>query len=154
MEQNDKVGAENLINQLLSIEPGHVEALAALGRLCADRGEWECAKHYCKQALESNPLQIEAHYILAQVYEHEEDLDAALTEYRRVVFLDRQFVPGMIGMANIWRRMGRYEDARRSYRNALKQLSTCTPLTPVPGAEGATASELAAFVARQLQQLT
>lgn len=124
-----------------------------MGRMCADRGEWECAKRYCNKVLEVNPLQIEAHYILAQVYEHEDDLDAALTEYRRVVFLDRQFVLGMIGMANIWRRIGRADDARRSYRNVLKQLSTFTPLTPVPGAEGATASELVAFVARQLQKL-
>lgn len=153
LSQNDKATAEKLIDQLLLVEPDHPEALAAMGRMCADRGEWECAKRYCNKVLEVNPLQIEAHYILAQVYEHEDDLDAALTEYRRVVFLDRQFVLGMIGMANIWRRMGRADDARRSYRNVLKQLSTFTPLTPVPGAEGATASELVAFVARQLQKL-
>jgi chemotaxis protein methyltransferase CheR len=153
LAQGNKTGAEQLLNTLLLIQPDHVEALTTLGRLYADRGEWACAQYHCENAIEYNPLHTEAHYILAQLYEHEGQYDAALTEYRRVVFLERNHIMGMLGMANVWRQIGRAEDARRSYRNVLKQLGNLPPLAEVPNAEGATASELAAFVTRQIQLL-
>lgn len=153
MIQGNKAAAEQFLNEILAAEPDHVDARVFLGRICADRGAWECAHQHCEIALQREPLSIEAHYLLAQVYEQEEHYEDALNEYRRVVFLDRRFILGMIGMANIWRQMGHSEDARRVYRNALKQLATMSPSTPVPGADGATASELTSFVTRQLQKL-
>ncbi len=151
--QGDKATSEQLLQDLLNIQPDHVEGRTMLGRICADRGEWGCAQYHCESALKIDPLSIEAHYTLAQIYEHESQFDEALNEYRRVVYLDRRFVPGMLGMANVWRQMGRIEEARRNYRNALKQLANLSPSTPVPGADGATASELAAFATRQIQSL-
>lgn len=153
LSQGDKNNAEKYLTELLVIKPDHVEARTSLGRLCADRGEWGCAQYHCESAIASNPLHIEAHYTLAQVYEQEELLDDALGEYRRAVYLDRAFVPGILGMANVWRQLGRYEEARRSYRNALKQLALLSPTALVSGAEGASASELAAYATRQLQSL-
>jgi chemotaxis protein methyltransferase CheR len=149
----DKVGAEKLLHELLTIEPEHANARTALGRLCADRGEWACAQYHCESAIKHDPLNLDAHYILAQVYEHEGQFESALNEYRRVVFLDRRYVLGMLGMANIWRQMGNVDDARRSYRNILKQLATMSPSAVVPGTDGATASEISTFVTRQLQSL-
>jgi chemotaxis protein methyltransferase CheR len=153
LKQGNKQEAETLFRKVLEQRKDHVEAMVALARICADRGEWECSRSLCKSAIEYDPFSLDSHYILAQVHEHENELDQALTEYRRVVFLDRQYVPGLLGMANVWRRIGRTEDARRSYRNALKQLSPLAPSDPVPGVEGTTASELTAFITRQLQQL-
>lgn len=153
LSRGDKTGAEQVLNDLLRVTPNHVEARAILGRIYADRGEWACAQYHCKAALESDPLHIDSRYILAQIYEHEEQFDEALVEYRRVVFLDRHHVPGILGMGNVWRQMGRMDDARRSYRNALKQLARLSPAARVPGSDGATASELVAYVTRQLQKL-
>lgn len=153
LAHGDKSGAEQLLNELLRSSPGDVEALMALGRICADRGEWACAQTHCESAIQHDPLLVDAHYLLAQVYEHNEQFDDALNEYRRVVFLNPRYLPGKIGMANIWRQTGHLEDARRVYRNILKQLSTLSPATTVPGTDGATASELTAFVTRQLQTL-
>ncbi len=153
LSRGDKTGAEQVLNDLLRVAPNHVEARAILGRIYADRGEWACAHYHCKAALESDPLHIDSRYILAQIYEHEEQFDEALVEYRRVVFLDRHHVPGILGMGNVWRQMGRMDDARRSYRNALKQLARLSPSARVPSSDGATASELVAYVTRQLQKL-
>lgn len=149
----DKHGAEQLLNELLGVQPEHLEARTMMARICADRGEWGCAQYHCETAIKTDPLSIDAHYTLAQIYEHEEQYDDALSEYRRVIYLDRRFVVGMLGMANIWRRMGRLDEARRSYRNALKQLANLAPSEVVPGTEGATASELATFASRQLHNL-
>lgn len=153
LDRKNKAEAEQVLGELLRLEPGNVRALTMLAQLCADRGAWECAKHSCHMAIEHDPMQIESHYLLAQIYEHQGHFDAALDEYRRTVFLDQRFLMGRLGMGNVWRQMGRSEEARRSYRNVLKQLATMPPSAPVPGAEGATAGELAALVTRYLQRL-
>ncbi len=151
LAQGDKAGAERLVRELLDTAPDHVAALTTLGRLAADRGEWPAASRHCAQAITRDPLCIEAHYVLAQVYEHQGQLDEALAAYRRTTYLDRGFVLGMIGMGNVWRQLGRPTDAQRCYRNALKQLAQLPPSVPLPIADGVTASDLAVFVTRQLQ---
>jgi chemotaxis protein methyltransferase CheR len=127
-----------------------VAALVKLAHTCADRGDWLAAEQHCAQALERDPLSIEAHYLLAQIHEHQGALERALAGYRRTVYLDWQFVPGLIGMADIWRQMGRAAESRRYYQNALKRLAQLDPGAPVPNVDGATAGELIALVNRQL----
>jgi chemotaxis protein methyltransferase CheR len=151
LAQGSKADAEELLKELLRAVPSHVPALTALGRLYADRAEWASARQQCMLALEQDSLCVPAHFLLAQVHEHQEQLDAALAAYRRVLYLDRGCVPAMVGMANIWRRMGRAADAQRYYRNALIHLSELPPTAPIPDAEGATAGELMALIARQLE---
>ena len=91
--------------------------------------------------------------MLAQIYEHQGALDSALTMYRRTVYLDRSFVPGLIGMGNIWRQMGRLRDATRYYEIALRQLAQLPAVARVPGAEGATAADLVALLNQQLRAI-
>jgi chemotaxis protein methyltransferase CheR len=153
LAEGDKATAETLLRDMLRTHPNHSKALTALGRLCADRGEWECARTFCENAIRCDALSLEAHYILAQIYEHQGNLDAALAEYRRTVYLDRAFVLGMMGMANIWRQMGRTNEAQRGYRNVLKQLAGLAPFELVRGADGVTVSELASLTMHQLQAL-
>jgi chemotaxis protein methyltransferase CheR len=153
LAQGEKSNAEELLKELLRANPSHAPALTTLGRLYADRAEWVSARQQCLLALEQDALCIPGHYLLAQIHEHQGQLDAALAAYRRALYLDRGFVPAMLGMANVWRRMGRVADAQRYYRNALKTLSELPPTTPIPDVDGATAEELAALIARQLDDI-
>jgi chemotaxis protein methyltransferase CheR len=123
-------------------------------RQCADRGDWAAAEQHCLQILERDPLCRDAHYLLAQLHEHEGRFEAALAAYRRTVYLDRRFVLGMIGMAHVWRALGRSVEAQRSYRNALNQLTAQPANVAVPGADGLTYGELALVVRQQLQALS
>lgn len=139
------------------LHPGpsaEVAELIKLGRQCADRGDWSGSEIYCEQALMHDTLCIEAHYLLAQIHEHQGALDPALAAYRRTVYLDRGFVPGLIGMGNLWRQLGRIREARRCYETALSRLAQHQATTPIPGAEGATAAELALLIHQQLRALT
>ncbi len=154
LAQGNRAAAETLLRELLDATPNHIEARTLLGRLYADRGEWDAARAQCEQALAHNPLTTEAHFILAQIYEHEGQLEAALAAYRRTVYLDRTFVAGMVGMANVWRQMGRINDALRVYRNVLKQLATHDARTAIPGLDGTTAGEIVALVTHQVQTMT
>jgi chemotaxis protein methyltransferase CheR len=151
--QGEKTKAEALLREFLEGEPNHPGALVELARLYADRGEWATAQRYCEQSLEGNPLSVEACYLLAQVYEHQNMLDDALSMYRRAIYIDRNFVLGLLGMANVWRQMGLAAEARRGYRNVLKQLATIPFSAIVPGTDGATAHELMRFVKEQLDRM-
>jgi tetratricopeptide (TPR) repeat protein len=149
----DKAGAASLLDDLLHTDPAHVQAHTARGRLYADRGEWDRARQHCTSALKQDSLCISAHYLLAQIYEHQGKLDDALVAYRRIIYLDRAFVLGLLGMGNVWRHMGRPADALRCYRNALNYLNKLPPSTAIPGSDGATAAELAAFAMLQLEAI-
>jgi chemotaxis protein methyltransferase CheR len=140
-------------SELRLVSSAEVAALIKLGRQCADRGDWPGAETYCNQVLTYDSLCIEAHYLLAQVYEHQGALDPALAAYRRTVYLDRGYVPGLIGMANIWRQLGRPREASRYYEIALRQLEQLPAFAVVRGAEGATAGDLVALVNQQLRAL-
>jgi chemotaxis protein methyltransferase CheR len=153
LAQGDKAGAEPLLNDLLRADPTDVPARVALGRLYADRADWASARQQCMLALAQDSLCIPAHYLLAQIHEHQGQLDVALAAYRRTVYLDRSFVPGMLGMANIWRLLGRIADAQRAYRNALQYLATLPPTAAVHGIDGAIVADLLALAQQQLAAL-
>jgi chemotaxis protein methyltransferase CheR len=140
-------------SELRLVSSAEVAALIKLGRQCADRGDWPGAETYCEQALVYDSLCIEAHYLLGQIHEHQGALDLALAAYRRTVYLDRGFVPGLIGMGNIWRQLERIRDASRCYETALRQLARLPTTNLVAGAEGATAGELVALVTQQLRAI-
>ncbi len=118
----------------------------------ANQGRWHEAEVLCERMLKRDPLLVRAHYLLAQIREHQADFDGALAAYRRTIYLDRTFVMGTIGMGHIWRQKGRIADAQRCYRNALAQL-TQLPATARPaGAEHISAAELIEVV-KQLQSI-
>ena len=154
--------APTSIPHAASSAPSHAQTALAeppppdlmhLARQCADRGDWAAAEQHCRHVLERDPLCRDAHYLLAQLHEHEGRFEAALAAYRRTVYLDRRFALGMIGMAQVWRALGRIADAQRSYRNALNLLTAQPPTVTVPQADGLTYADLAALVRQQLQAL-
>lgn len=143
-----------------SAPASHIPLNAAIGarmqlaRQSADRGDWPEAQLYCEQALALDSLWIEAHYLLAQIYEHQGLLDLALASYRRTVYLDRGFVPGLIGLGTIWQRLGRPQEAARSYRTALALLAQLPGTAPVASAAGATAADMILLVNQYLRALS
>jgi chemotaxis protein methyltransferase CheR len=122
-------------------------------RVAANRGDWAAAQTMVEAALAAEPLRAASHYLLGQILEQRGELEAALSAYRRSVYLEPGWVLGSIGMANIWRQTGHQVEARRGLRSALYQLARLAPDTQVEGADGATAAELKAFVHTQLELL-
>ncbi len=153
LAQGEKTQAEEALRTFLQHEPRDTAAMVALGRLCADRADWACAQEWCERALALNTLSVDAAYLLGQVYEHKGRLDDALAAYRRTIYANHSFVPGLLGMANVWRQMGLREEARRSYRNLLRLLELQTATEEVAGMDGVTVCELVQFVRQQLERL-
>ncbi len=118
----------------------------------ADQSDWQSAEDLCERMLKRDPLMVRAHYLLAQIREHQGDLDGALAAYRRTIYLDRSFVMGNLGMGHIWRQKGRIADAQRCYRNALAQLTQLPAAAHPAGAEHVSVAELIEVVT-QLQSI-
>lgn len=154
LAQGKKRDAELLLASLLHDNPGHLGALVTLARLYADRGDWAAAQRLCEQALTIQPLSMEASYLLAQIHEHEDQLDDAIAAYRRVIYIDRTFIPGLLGMAHVWRRLHRLSEARRTYRNLQRHLATLPASSVLHDVDDVTVQELMEFVNRQLVALS
>jgi len=116
----------------------------------ADQGDLAAARTQCQALLESAPLLVAGHFLLGQIEEQAGEIDAALSAYRRTVFLDRQFTMGILGMARCWQRLGDSGEARRCYRNALKQAAALPPAVLMECGDGATAGEVAAYCRAQV----
>ncbi|PDW04602.1 protein-glutamate O-methyltransferase [Candidatus Viridilinea mediisalina] len=127
--------------------------LLAPGREAANRGDWRSARASVEAALSVDPLQAAGHYLLGQILEHLGELDAALSAYRRSVYLEPTWVLGSIGMANVWRQTGHLAEARRGLRSALYQLDRMPPDKAIAGTDDTTAAELSAYVRAQLELL-
>jgi hypothetical protein len=57
---------------------------------------------------------------------------------------------GILGMARCWQRLGDSGEARRCYRNALKQAAALPPAELMECGDGATAGEVAAYCRAQV----
>ncbi|MHB8619625.1 MAG: CheR family methyltransferase [Chloroflexota bacterium] len=111
-------------------------------RVSTDRGRFEEAKMYCRQAIGQAQLQPEPHYLLATLCEAEGDDDGALTAFRKAAYLDRRFAPAYLGMAAIHRRAGQVDQARRELTRAHRLLDGRAPEELVLAEEGLTVGRL------------
>ena len=78
--------------------------------------------HKRSSCLKSYPLTAGARYILGIINQQRGDIDAALIEFKRTVYIDRDFVLAHFAMANIHRARGESPAACREYENTLRAL--------------------------------
>jgi chemotaxis protein methyltransferase CheR len=133
--------------------PASLDERRAAARSAANRGEWSNALSLAEQIAADHPLDSRIHFLIGQIHEHADATDAALSAYRRSVYLDPDFVLGFLSMARIWQQSGLAAEASRALRSARRLLERTAPGDVIPEAEGATASELLAYVQQQLATL-
>ena len=61
-----------------------------------------------------------ARYILGVIYQRQDDTLRAIDEFKRTLYIDRDFVLAHFNLANLYRSRGAVEDARREYENTLR----------------------------------
>ncbi|MGZ4358083.1 MAG: hypothetical protein ACXVRU_14865, partial [Gaiellaceae bacterium] len=71
------------------------------------------------------PLVAPARYILGIIYQRQGDQARAINEFKRTIYIDRDFVLAHFNLANIYKSRRATEDACREYENALKALYEC-----------------------------
>lgn len=126
------------------------QALAAIARIHADRGEVDMAAAEARRAIELDPLTHEAHLLLGMLAANREDWDEAVRHLERVRYLDPTGPLPSFHLANAYRGQQRRELAMREYRSTLRKLEL---LEPTAMLDGVTVAWLRETCQRYLQHL-
>jgi chemotaxis protein methyltransferase CheR len=111
-----------LADLALDSEPGNTAALVIRAHATADAGDLATAIADATAALSIDPLLASARYILGIIYLRQEDLQRAIDEFKRTIYIDGDFVLAHFNLANIYRVQGDFDDACREYENTLRAL--------------------------------
>jgi chemotaxis protein methyltransferase CheR len=117
-------------------------AFCQLARFYANRGHWQTAQKWCQEAIARDNLCSEAYFLQAMVYEHQEQLETAANELRKVIYISADEPRAHLYLAMLHRRLGRSEPARRALTNVIRILSRWPPEKIVPDSNGRRANEL------------
>jgi chemotaxis protein methyltransferase CheR len=139
---------------LLEIMPAQKSARACslLGQAYANLGNWQEAERWCSEAIQLDRLALEAYYTLALVLQHQGRLDEAIDAMKKVVYIDRHYVLGHFGLADLYRNREQWPQAQKALDNARRLLDARPPDEMIPGSGGVTTGRLRETVIRQQQQ--
>ncbi|HET6631686.1 MAG TPA: protein-glutamate O-methyltransferase CheR [Rhodanobacteraceae bacterium] len=116
-------------------------------RQLADRGDLQQASARCDHAVGADKLDPAPLYLLASI-QQEQGLDAqARVSLERVLYLDPEFALAHLALANLHRRNGRAQPARRHFEAALRSLRARPQDELVAESGGLSAGRLADIVA-------
>jgi tetratricopeptide (TPR) repeat protein len=113
-----------------------------LGRITANRGLRDEAIFFLEEALEENPLHVEARYVRALLERDCGRADEASAHLRKVLFVDSGFLPARYALARLYAGEGRWREAERLYQEILLLLEDKEDADPVRGGEGMTVGQL------------
>ncbi len=131
MTQGDFPAAIAGVQRLLADEPSDLDALLTLGNLYSLVGRIPQAREVFAQALQREPLCVEARVFGGVAALQEGNLQEARSELGKALFLEPTLAIGHYLLAQVHERTHDFEAARRSYRNAIAQLRF--PQRPLAG---------------------
>jgi len=111
-------------------------------RALADQGRLDEALQRCDRWLAADALDAAGHYVRGLVLMERGDAGAAREALRRCLYLESQFVPALLGLAQLARSEGRQAEARRHFAAASALLDPLEPQQQLPEAGGLTAGRL------------
>jgi chemotaxis protein methyltransferase CheR len=135
-DREDFAVAEGLFDRVLESDPGHALALVGKGLLCANQGRYDEARQWCARAIRHDDLCPAAYLLRGLILDMEEQLERALVEYQKVLWLDRDAVMAYYLSAKVHGRLGQSEQQGRALRNALRSLEKQLDLEVVPFSGG------------------
>jgi adenylate cyclase len=110
----------------LELNPGSSLALATLGKLLMERGqylegfaEWATALDYFERAIDADPNNASAYIWLGNMLDSVGFLEEALAAYEQCVALEPLYVPCINNRPHVLLALGRFEEALAMYRRDL-----------------------------------
>ncbi len=122
MERGDFTAAVATVEQLLADEPNDLDALLTLGNLYSITGRLADARDAFAQAINREPLCVEARVFGGLASLQAGEMTEARAELGKALFLEPSLAIGHYLIAQVYERLKDREGARRSYRNAISQL--------------------------------
>lgn len=115
--------AINYLEQVIKVNPGHVEALELLGIIYHVRNESAKAIKTLKSVIKHNPKNFNAYYLLGLNYFKEKKYDMMIDSYKKAIEINPDFADAHynLGMAYYYSNM---------YEEAIKELEIAKKLNP------------------------
>jgi chemotaxis protein methyltransferase CheR len=151
--------AEHLFKQ------GHYEEAAAellictpaprvqllLSRAYANLGDFDLAHHWCSAAIQSNPLDPHARYLLSTILQEQGRIEEAVAALRHTLYLDQHFILAHYSLASLLSQSGKKDLAHRHFQNAYQMASELPDQQVVPESDGLPAGRLVELIRLSLQ---
>ncbi len=109
------------------------QALAAIARIHANRGDWDLAAAEARRAIDLDLLTSDAHLLLGMMSANQERWDEAVGHLERVRYLDPRAPLPSFHLANAYRGQQRLDLAEREYRSTLRKLGVMAPTDVLDG---------------------
>lgn len=122
LEQARPDDALDLAKRALELEPDNLQAHLSAAFAYADRGALAEATAQAEAVIKADSLAAPARYILGVIKQQQGDVDGALDEFKRTLYIDRDFVLAHFALANIHRQRGDTSGACREYENTLRAM--------------------------------
>lgn len=135
-DRENFTAAEKLTDQLLADYPEDAPALVGKGLILANQGRYDEARQWCARAIRYDDLYPAAYLLRGLILDMEGQLERALVEYQKVLWLDREFVMAYYFSAKINSRLGQVDQQLRALRNAIRLLEKQTGGGVIPFSGG------------------
>jgi chemotaxis protein methyltransferase CheR len=144
--------ARDMLLELADSKPHQASTCALLGQAYANLGCWKEAEHWCWEAIQVDKLALNAYYTLALVLQHQGQVTQAIDTMKKVVYIDRHYVPAHFGLADLYHVDGQLSRALKSLDNTSRLLEGRAEDALIVGAEGITVGRMREAIARQQQR--
>lgn len=131
----------------LKEDDGFAPTYFTLGKIFANKGNLEQARHWCEQAIRRDKLHPQPYYTLGLIQLEHSRLDLALDVLKKAVFLDREFVMAHYSLAQTYLRQGNQELASKSLQNVQRLLEGKPGDALIPEGDGLNIARLRELVA-------
>ena len=115
----DFAEAERCCHAVITLHPGHFDALHLLGLMAAQRGRLDEASMLLAEAIGSNPRSAEAHSNQGNVQTARGRFGEALVSYDRALAIKPDIAETLYNRGSALKALSRYEEALASYDQAL-----------------------------------
>lgn len=120
-------------------------------RACADRGRYDEAVRYCKEAIKMDPFKTEPYFLLAQIARDMGNRREEKEMLKKVIYLKPSDAAGFLELAEIYDEDGDLSRALKMRNTALELLIKLPPESYVDPYEGMTARELVEYVEKMVK---
>ena len=146
------LAAEQLFDNLLATWPDHAQALVGKGMILANQGRYQEARQWCARAIHHDDLCPAAYLLRGLILDMEEQLERALVEYHKALWLDRDFVMAHYFSAKAHGRLGQTEQQVRALRTVTRILGRQGNTGAIPYSGGLTQPVMLEICRKELSE--
>ena len=118
--KNNLKEAQNFYNQVLKINPNHINALNNLGGLFKQLGETKTAKSFYNKTVKINPNFADGHNNLGIIYRELGDHQKALSCYKKTIEINPNHINSYNNLGIVLEELGEYKKALSYYEKGIE----------------------------------